>query len=80
MRLKTVGAEWTRNINEGDYNSTKVVASVYYSCDEDEDAEGILELAIHQCRDAVEGNVPKKHRRLTPTVQTTKYVAGLEVI
>jgi hypothetical protein len=77
MRPKTVGAEWCRTINEGDYNSTKITGTIYYSLDEEEDAEGCLQLAILECRDAVEGSAPKKHRRVT--VKTTKYLAGMEI-
>lgn len=77
MKGKTVGAEWCRTINEGEYNSTKITGSIYYSIDEDEDAEGCLQLAIQQCRDAVESAAPKKHRRIT--VETTKYLAGMEI-
>jgi hypothetical protein len=77
MRPKTVGAEWCRTINEGDYNSTKITGTIYYSLDEEEDAEGCLQLAIQECRNAVESSAPKKHRRVT--VKVTKYLAGMEI-
>lgn len=64
-----------------------MTASIYYTCDDDEDPDGMLELAVIQCRNTVENNVPKKHRRLNssdnlpePAVKVQQYLAGIEII
>jgi hypothetical protein len=51
--IKTVSVQYGRKLNLGDYNSAEINVTLWADLDEDEDAQGALDLLYQQAKDNV---------------------------
>jgi len=79
MQINTVGIEYRRKFNLGNYESLELSISLYAKVDPDEDAEAVAEFLWHQAKASVKAQASPVLKKVNYQAQMQYTVGGLPV-
>ncbi len=79
MQITTVGVEYRRKYNLGNYESLELSISLYAKVDADEDADAVAEFLWHQSKASVKAQAAPALGKVNYQAQVQHKVSGLTV-
>lgn len=79
MQINTVGVEYRRKFNLGNYESLELSISLYTKVDPDEDAEAVAEFLWHQAKASVKAQANPVLKSVNYKAQVQQKAGGLPV-
>lgn len=79
MQTNTVGVDYRRKFNLGNYESLELSISLYAKVDPDEDAEAVAEFLWHQAKASVKAQANPVLKSVNYKAQMQHKVGGLPV-